>query len=78
MLCDSIRRLERWDGHVGGGDRPGRIDVTIEQGGRLVADQVTEASSRRVLKFISPLDWRSTLDATLTRFHGALRVEWKR
>ena len=45
MLCDSIRRLERWDGHVGGGDRPGRIDVTIEQGGRLVADQVTEAPS---------------------------------
>ena len=45
MLCESIRRLERWDGHVGGGDRPGRIDVTIEQGGRLVADQVTEAPS---------------------------------
>jgi hypothetical protein len=35
---------------------------------------------RRVvrLKFISPLDWRSTLDATVTRFHGAGRVEWKR
>ena len=35
---------------------------------------------RRVvrLKFTPPLDWRSTLDATLIRFHGAGRVEWKR
>ena len=35
---------------------------------------------RRVvcLKFTPPLDWRSTLDATPTRFHGAGRVEWKR
>ncbi len=46
MLCDSIRRLERRDGHVGGGDRPGRIDVTTEQGGRLVADQVLLAFGR--------------------------------
>ena len=35
---------------------------------------------RRVvcLKFNPPLDWRSTLDATPSRFHGAGRVEWKR
>ena len=34
---------------------------------------------RRVvrLKFTPPLDWRSTLNAALTRFHGAGRVEWK-
>jgi glutathione reductase (NADPH) len=48
MLCDSILRLERWDRHVdGGGDRAGRIDVTTEQGGRLVADQVLLAFGRR-------------------------------
>ncbi|WP_352669950.1 glutathione-disulfide reductase [Mesorhizobium sp. M0166] len=46
MLCDSIRRLERPDEHVGGGDRAGRIDVTTEQGGRLVADQVLLAFGR--------------------------------
>jgi glutathione reductase (NADPH) len=45
MVCDSIRRLERRDGHVGG-DRAGRIDVTTEQGGRLVADQVLLAFGR--------------------------------
>jgi glutathione reductase (NADPH) len=47
MLGDSIRRLERWDGDVGGGDHAGRIDVTTEQGGRLVADQVLLAFGRR-------------------------------
>ena len=47
MLCDSIRRLERRSEHVGGGDRAGRIDVTTEQGGRLVADQVLLAFGRR-------------------------------
>jgi hypothetical protein len=35
---------------------------------------------RRVvhLKFTPPLDWRSTLDTTLIRFHRAGQVEWKR
>jgi|tagenome__1003787_1003787.scaffolds.fasta_scaffold20881803_2 hypothetical protein len=35
---------------------------------------------RRVvrLKFAPPLAWPSTLIATLIRFHGAGRVEWKR
>jgi glutathione reductase (NADPH) len=46
MLCDSISRLERRDEHVGGGERPGKIDVTTEQGGRLVADQVLLAFGR--------------------------------
>jgi glutathione reductase (NADPH) len=46
MLCDSIRRLERRDGRVNGGDRPERIDVMTEQGGRLVADQVLLAFGR--------------------------------
>ena len=46
MLSDSIRRLERRDGDVEGGDHAGRIDVTTEQGGRLVADQVLLAFGR--------------------------------
>src|SRR3954453_1089205 len=46
MFGDSIRRLERRDGDVGGGDHAGRIDVTTEQGGRLVADQVLLALGR--------------------------------
>ena len=46
MFGDSIRRLERRDGDVGGGDHAGRIDVTTEQGGRLVADQVLLAFGR--------------------------------
>ena len=46
MFGDSIRRLERRDGGVGGGDHAGRIDVTTEQGGRLVADQVLLAFGR--------------------------------
>ena len=46
MLCDSIRRLERRNGDVGGGDPAGRINVTTEQGGRLVADQVLLAFGR--------------------------------
>ncbi|SDJ36347.1 NADPH-glutathione reductase [Bradyrhizobium sp. Rc2d] len=46
MVGDSIRRLERRDGHVGGGDHAGRIHVTTEQGGRLVADQVLLAFGR--------------------------------
>jgi hypothetical protein len=29
------------------------------------------------LKFTPPLDWRSTLNAALTSFHSAGRVEWK-
>jgi hypothetical protein len=29
------------------------------------------------LKFTPLLDWRSTLNAALTRFHGVGRVEWK-
>jgi hypothetical protein len=29
------------------------------------------------LKLTLLLDWRSTLDATLNRFHGTGRVEWK-
>ena len=46
MFGDSIRRLERRDGDVSGGDHAGRIDVTTEQGGRLVADQVLLALGR--------------------------------
>ena len=46
MFGDSIRRLERRDGDVGGGDHAGKIDVTTEQGGRLVADQVLLAFGR--------------------------------
>jgi glutathione reductase (NADPH) len=46
MFGDSIRRLERRDGDVGGGDHAGSIDVTTEQGGRLVADQVLLAFGR--------------------------------
>ncbi len=46
MLGDNIRRLARRDGHIGCGDRAGRIDVTTEQGGRLVADQVLLAFGR--------------------------------
>jgi glutathione reductase (NADPH) len=46
MLCDSIRRLERRDRDVGSGDHVGKIDVTTEQGGRLVADQVLLALGR--------------------------------
>jgi len=46
MLCDSIRRLERRDGQVSGGNRSKRIDITTEQGGRLVADQVLLAFGR--------------------------------
>ena len=46
MFGDSIRRLERRDGDVGGGDHAGRIDVTTEQGGRLAADQVLLAFGR--------------------------------
>ena len=42
MVGDSIRRLERRDC----GDHAGRIDVTTEQGGRLVADQVLLAFGR--------------------------------
>ena len=49
MFGDSIRRLERRDGDVGGGDHGGRIDVTTEQGGRLVADQVLLAFGHRTL-----------------------------
>lgn len=45
MIADSIRRLERRNGPVGG-DHAGRIDVTTEQGGRLVADQVLLAFGR--------------------------------
>jgi glutathione reductase (NADPH) len=46
MYGDSIRRLERRDGDVGCGGHAGRIDVTTEQGGRLVADQVLLAFGR--------------------------------
>ncbi|WP_183260118.1 FAD-dependent oxidoreductase [Bradyrhizobium sp. CIR48] len=46
MFCDSICRLKRRDGDVGDGDDAGRIDVTTEQGGRLVADQVLLAFGR--------------------------------
>ena len=46
MFGDSIRHLERRDGDVGGSDHAGRIDVTTEQGGRLVADQVLLALGR--------------------------------
>lgn len=45
MIADSIRRLERRNGPVGG-DHAGRIDITTEQGGRLVADQVLLAFGR--------------------------------
>jgi glutathione reductase (NADPH) len=46
MFGDTIRRLQRRGGDVGGGDRAGTIDVTTEQGGRLVADQVLLAFGR--------------------------------
>ncbi|MFC7397299.1 glutathione-disulfide reductase [Chelatococcus sp. GCM10030263] len=46
MLCDSIRRLEQRNEHAGDGDRARGIDVTTEQGGRLVADQVLLAFGR--------------------------------
>ena len=46
MFGDSIRRLERRDGDFGGGEHAGTIDVTTEQGGRLVADQVLLAFGR--------------------------------
>ncbi len=46
MFGDSIRLLERRDEDVGGGDHAGKIDVTTEQGGRLVADQVLLAFGR--------------------------------
>jgi hypothetical protein len=41
-------------------------------------DSQTPTHRRLVrLKFTLLLDWRSTLDATLNRFHGTGRVEWK-
>src|SRR3954463_15444061 len=46
MFSDSIRRLERRNGNVRDGDHAGRIDVTTEQGGRLIADQVLLAIGR--------------------------------
>jgi len=46
MFGDSIRSLERRDGDAGSGDHAGRIDVTTEQGGRLVADQALLAFGR--------------------------------
>jgi glutathione reductase (NADPH) len=46
IFCDSICRLKRRTGAVGGGDNAGRIDVTTEQGARLVADQVLLAFGR--------------------------------
>jgi glutathione reductase (NADPH) len=46
MVGDSIRRLETRGGNVGGVERAGRIDVSTEQGGRLVADQVLLAYGR--------------------------------
>ncbi len=46
ILGDTIRRLERRGGPVGNGDHGGQIDVTTEQGGRLVADQVLLAFGR--------------------------------
>ena len=54
--------------------RPGRSSQAF-----LALDSQT-LKHRRVArqKFTPALDWRSTLDATLTRFQGAGRVEWKR
>ncbi len=46
MFCDSICRLKRRTGAAGSGDNTGRIDVTTEQGARLVADQVLLAFGR--------------------------------
>lgn len=46
IFCDSICRLKRRTGAAGGGDNTGRIDVTTEQGARLVADQVLLAFGR--------------------------------
>lgn len=46
MFCDSICRLKRRTGAVDGGDNAGRIEVTTEQGARLVADQVLLAFGR--------------------------------
>lgn len=48
MLNDSIRRLELRDAgeDLGGASPGGRISVTTEQGGRLVADQVLLAFGR--------------------------------
>ncbi|MDQ8727544.1 glutathione-disulfide reductase [Bradyrhizobium sp. LHD-71] len=46
MLGDSIRRLDRRNEPAGAGDRAGKIDVTTEQGGKLVADQVLLAFGR--------------------------------
>ena len=52
MLSDSIRRLER----RGGSANAERIDVTTEQGGRLVADQVLLAFGRTP-NATSPGEW---------------------
>jgi glutathione reductase (NADPH) len=46
MLCDTIRRLERRSTGRSGAPPGGSIDVTTEQGGRLVADQVLLAFGR--------------------------------
>jgi glutathione reductase (NADPH) len=46
MLCDTIQRLERRSMARWGAPSGGSIDVTTEQGGRLVADQVLLAFGR--------------------------------
>ncbi|MDA9435682.1 glutathione-disulfide reductase [Bradyrhizobium sp. CCBAU 51627] len=46
IFCDNICRLKRRAGATGGGHNTGRIDVTTEQGARLVADEVLLAFGR--------------------------------